>query len=79
MVFAYLMGNERKGRYVALLCHDSLIFKRLTNQELDAKIEFKLSIKKNCSLRVPKRVQILIVIHMLNNNFIIQKCFDGCT
>jgi len=33
------MGNERKGRYVALLCHDSLIFKRLTNQELDANIE----------------------------------------
>jgi len=29
-----LLGNERKGRYVALLCHDSLIFKRLTNQEL---------------------------------------------
>jgi hypothetical protein len=28
------MGNERKGRYVALLCHDSLIFKTLTNQEL---------------------------------------------
>ena len=40
MVFAYLMGNERKGRYVAWLCHDSLIFKRLTNQELAAKIEF---------------------------------------
>jgi len=39
MVFAYLMGNERKGRYVDMLCHDSLIFKRLTNQELDAKIE----------------------------------------
>jgi hypothetical protein len=42
MVFAYLMGNERKGRYVDMLCHDSLIFKRLTNQELDAKIEFNL-------------------------------------
>ncbi len=40
MVFAYLMGNERKGRYVALLCHDSLIFKMLTNQELDANIGF---------------------------------------
>nr|WP_294942577.1 hypothetical protein [uncultured Mucilaginibacter sp.] len=29
-----LLGNERKGRYVALLCHDSLIFKGLINQEL---------------------------------------------
>ncbi len=29
-----LKGNERKGRYVVMLCHDSLIFKRLTNQEL---------------------------------------------
>jgi hypothetical protein len=38
-VFAYLMGNERKGRYVALLCHDSLIFKWLIDQELAAKIE----------------------------------------
>ncbi len=29
-----------------MLCHDSLIFKRLTNQELLAKIEFKLNFKK---------------------------------
>lgn len=32
--FPALLGNERKGRYVALLCHDSLMFKRLINQEL---------------------------------------------
>ena len=41
-----LLGNERKGRYVALLCHDSLIFKRLTNQELDAKIENYINLSK---------------------------------
>lgn len=40
MVFAYLMGNERKGQYVVKRRHDYLIFKRLTNQELSAKIEF---------------------------------------
>lgn len=32
--FACRLGNERKGRYVDLLCHDSLIFNGLTNQEL---------------------------------------------
>ncbi len=42
MRVACLLGNERKGRYVELRCHDSLMFKRVNNQELDANIE------KNC-------------------------------